>query len=183
MITSLLPPNSTDLERALEKTSASNFALPAEDVKEIWNPDTCSTDLLPYCAVNNGLNQWSDDWPENVKRQRISTAIEIARHQGTVKSIRDVVSAFGSAVEMREWFETEPRGKPRTFDLVLTVNSQSDASPSAKYVDDIVQAIVSAKPAAAQFLFTMGIDTAGQIGEIGFARPVISIHLISEDAR
>ncbi|MFT9180366.1 MAG: phage tail protein I [Zymomonas mobilis] len=182
MIPSLLPPNSTSLERAIEKTSARNFELPAEHIKEIWNPDACPTDLLPYCAVNNGLNQWSDDWPDNVKRQRIASAIEIARHMGTVKSIKDVVEAFGGAVVMREWFETTPRGAPHTFDLVLTVNSQSDAAPTAKYVDDIIRAIVAAKPARSQFVFTMGIDTAAQCGEIGFVRPVISAHLITEEA-
>lgn len=182
MIPSLLPPNSTSLERAIEKTSARNFELPAENVKEIWNPDTCPTALLPYCAVNNGLSQWSDDWPENVKRQRIASAIEIARHTGTVKSIKDVVEAFGGAVVLREWFETAPRGKPHTFDLVLTVNSQSDAAPTAKYVDDIIRAIVAAKPARSQFAFAMGIDTAGKIGEIGVVRPVISAHLITEEA-
>lgn len=182
MTQSLLPPNSTPLERALEKTAARNFDLPVENIKTLWNPDTCPTALLPYCAVNNGLRQWSDNWPENVKRQRIASAIEIARHTGTAKSIKDVVAAFGGAVVLREWFETTPRGDPYTFDLVLTVNSQSDAAPTAKYVDDIIRAIVAAKPVRSQFAFTMGIDTAAQCGEVGFVRPVVSAHLITEEA-
>jgi len=44
---SLLPPNATDTERAIEATTERTTDLPVP-LRTLWNPDTCPADLLPW---------------------------------------------------------------------------------------------------------------------------------------
>jgi phage tail P2-like protein len=55
------------------------------------------------------LDNWSTDWPESIKRERVRKAIAIARRKGTAQSVRTVVASFGGSVAIREWWQSEPR--------------------------------------------------------------------------
>ena len=180
-MTTLLPPNATALEKSLETVKSEAFGLPV-NIPSLWNPEKCPIELLPYLAWSMGLDSWSDSWPENVRRARVAAAIEISRHKGTAKSVRDVVASFGGAVVLREWFETTPRGNPHNFDLVITIDSQTAQAPTAAFVDAVIAEVARVKPVRSHFTFTQGIDTAAQAGEIGYLRPVVSAHLITEEA-
>jgi hypothetical protein len=54
------------------------------------------------------LDNWSTDWPESIKRERVRKAIAIARRKGTAESVRSVVASFGGSVAIREWWQSEP---------------------------------------------------------------------------
>lgn len=166
---SLLPPNATELERALEKVGMSLLDLPVP-IKTLWNPDTVSADLLPWLAWSLSVDSWMPYWPEVVKRNRVKTAIDIARRKGTAKSVRDVVQSFGGHVEIREWWQQEPRGVPHTFSLLLTVPSQGGQEATAQYVDDIIAEVRRTKPARSHFTFTQGVVAAGGVGVVAVAR-------------
>lgn len=168
---SLLPPNATELERALEQVGFSLLDLPVP-MATLWNPDTISADLLPWLAWSLSVDAWKPYWPEVVKRNRVKSAIDIARRKGTAKSVRDVVESFGGHVEIREWWQQTPRGVPHTFNLVLTVPTQGGQEASAQFVDDIIAEVSRTKPARSHFTFTQGIASAGGIGVIAVARPL-----------
>lgn len=173
---SLLPPNSTPLERTLESVT---LTLTAVDVplRTLWNADTISGEMLPWLAWSLGLDSWKTYWPNAVKRARTRQAIDIARRKGTAKAVHDVVAAFGGAISIREWWQTTPKGVPHTFDVVLTLSGHDGEEASAAYVDDVIAEIRRTKPARSHFTFTQGLQARGRIGLAAAARVVAYAHL------
>lgn len=167
---SLLPSNATELERAVEQASARMAELPVP-LRELWHPDTCPDNLLPWLAWSLSLDSWQPYWPESVKRARIRQAIEIQRHKGTTKSVREVVSSFGSALALREWWQLTPVGVPHTFEVVLTLGA--GVPNTAAYQQDIIGEIGRTKPVRSHFTLTIGLAATGGLGLHGAARPVI----------
>jgi len=169
-VRSLLPPNASHLERALEQVQA-RASLQAVPLRELWNPDTCPAYLLPWLAWTLSLDSWQPYWPEAVKRARIRAAVEIQRRKGTAKSVRDVVRSFGSSLALREWWQTEPKGEPHTFDVTLTLGG--GVPNTIEYQNDVIAEIERTKPVRSHFSFTLGLAATGGMGLGGAARPVI----------
>lgn len=167
---SLLPPNSTALERAVEQLQARSATV-AVPLRELWNPDTCPAPLLPWLAWTLSLDGWQPYWPESIKRSRIRMAVEIQRRKGTAKSVRDVVRSFGSSLALREWWQTEPMGEPHTFDVTLTLGS--GVPKTIEYQNDVIAELERTKPVRSHFSFTLGLAASGGLGLGGASRPVI----------
>jgi phage tail P2-like protein len=167
---SLMPPNATATERAIEQagTRFEDITLPH---RSLWNPDTCPAELLPWLAWALSIDSWKTYWPESIKRARIRTAMEIQRKKGTAKSVRDVVQSFGSSLALREWFQTVPNGTPYTFELILTTGT--NVPNTAAYQQDIVDEVSRTKPVRAHFTLTTGLAASGGIGLLAAARPFI----------
>ncbi|MCF3488772.1 phage tail protein I [Stenotrophomonas maltophilia] len=163
---SLLPPNATALERALEAADATALTMPMRH-GQIKDPWTCPAEFLPWLAWEMSLDTWDSAWPEHIKRQRIASAINIQRHKGTAGSVREVIESFGGSVVIREWWQQEPRGVPHTFELVLTLSGRPGADPSAKYVEDVIAEVTRTKPVRSHFTFTQGAEFAGQVDLVG----------------
>lgn len=155
-MSSLLPANATTTEKALEATTNRTTDLPVP-LRQLWNPDTCPADLLPWLAWAMSVDSWQPYWPEAVKRARIKQAISIQRHKGTAKSVRDTVASFGSSLALREWWEKSPKGTPHTFELTLSMGSSTPNT--AAYQQDIIDEINRVKPVRSHFTFTAGIST------------------------
>ena len=166
-MSSLLPPNATATEQALETTTKRTTDLPV-NLRNLWNPNTCPVQFLPWLAWTLSLDSWQPYWSEAVKRERIRRAVEIQRHKGTVRSVRDVVSSFGSYLAMRQWFETTPKGTPHTFEIVLTLGAS--VPNTAAYQEDIIAEINRVKPTRSRFTFTAGLSATGRIGLGGAIR-------------
>ena len=61
-MTSILPPNSTAPERAIE--SASSFVRDlVVPIRHLWNPETCPAAFLPWLAWSWSVDSWNPDWP------------------------------------------------------------------------------------------------------------------------
>lgn len=167
---SLLPSNASNLERQLEQSLARLGNLPVP-LRELWNPATCPEHLLPWLAWSLSLDSWQPYWPVAIKRERIKVAIEIQRRKGTTKSVRDVVSSFGSALALREWWQKSPMGQPYTFDVVLTLGG--GVPNTAAYQQDILNEIDRTKPVRAHYTLTLGLSATGGLGLQGAARPIV----------
>lgn len=76
----LLPPNATKAERAMEAVPARIDDIPAS-FRDLWNPRTCPINLLPWLAWAVSMDSWDASWPEHTKRARIAAmqAIEGCR--------------------------------------------------------------------------------------------------------
>lgn len=172
---SILPPGSTPLEKALEQVAAGLLDM-SVPIRSVWSPDDCPMELLPWLAWGLSLDNWSSDWPDAIKRARVRRAIAIARRKGTAESVRTVVSSFGGSVAIREWWQTEPRGEPHTFSLVLNLD-QADAPSSAAFVDQVIAEVRRAKPARSTFTFTQGHTAKADVGLIAAMRPTIHARL------
>lgn len=175
MTASLLPPNATAFERALELATARIADIDA-NLRKLWNPDLCPADLLPWLAWALSLDSWSSSWPDAVKRERVRRALEIARRKGTTQSVRTVVESFGGQVAIREWWQKTPAGTPHTFDLVLTLGSAT-APATAAFVDAVIAEVSRTKPVRSHFTFTQGFAAASRVGVLAAARPVIAARL------
>ncbi len=169
-MSSLLPPNATQLEKDAESISERLDALPV-DIRQLWNPDTCPANLLPWLAWALSLDAWKPYWPEAVKRQRIKDAINIQRHKGTAKSVRDVVEAFGAGLAIREWWDQTPAATSHTFEVALTIGGS--VPNTAAYQQDIIDEVTRTKPVRSHFTLSAGLSLSGGIGLQGVVRPVI----------
>jgi len=169
---SLLPPNASAQERAIELSTARAFVVGAP-LRSLWNPDTCPADLLPWLAWALSIDSWKDYWPEHVKRARVRAAIQIQRSKGTSRSVRQVVEAFGGQVVLREWWEHTPPKPPHTFDMVLTLTGEGGQVASAQFVDDVIAEVSRTKPVRSHFTFTQGANAQAGIGTVSAARVAV----------
>jgi len=98
MIASLLPPNRTPLETALEATIAERLALSAHLIAAVWNPDTCPAHLLGHLAWGLSIDLWDDALPETQKREVCRNALTLHSLKTTLAGIKAHVALVGSEV-------------------------------------------------------------------------------------
>lgn len=176
IVKSLLPPNATPLERAMEASTARLADVPVP-LRLLYNPDTCPIELLPWLAWHLSIESWKSYWSEEVRRARVRSAIAIHRQKGTAKSVKEVVAAFGGDIVLREWWQTTPMGDPHTFDLVMSLSGNDGQAATAEFVDDVIAEVVRTKPVRSHFTFTQGINASTQLAVVNVARPVIYARL------
>lgn len=90
----LLPPNATAQERAMEGATARVGAVPAP-LRELWDPDTCPEDKLAFLAWAFNVDEWDPAWTEADKRATIRQAVPVQARKGSVWSIRRVLANAG----------------------------------------------------------------------------------------
>ena len=154
---SILPPNATPLERAIEQAGARVDALPVP-VRDMWNPERCPAHLLPWLAWALDVEHYRADWPEAVQRRAIAASIRVHARMGTKASILRAFVALGVRAYIREWFEIG--GQPHTFDVTAFVNE--NLKPSGPVLDArvirLMQHVLDEyKPARSHYAFRVGI--------------------------
>lgn len=91
---SILPPNSTETEIALE--AAICVAGPdVTPVKTLMDPATCPAHLLPWLAWSFSVDVWDDTWPEETKRNVIAASPSVHRRKGTIGAAKTALVAAG----------------------------------------------------------------------------------------
>lgn len=176
-MTSLLPPNATDLERAVEMLIGARIDDIRVPLRDLWSAEDCPEELLPWLAWALSIDQWDPAWPNNIRRARVGAAIAIQRIKGSAQSIRDVVASFGGNVELREWFATTPPGIPHTFNLLVALGGQSAEVPSAEFIEAVIAEVSRTKPARSHFDFVLAVPMRGTIGMRAVARPMVFARL------
>lgn len=145
---SLLPPTSTDLEKALEQVAFGLTDLPTP-VRDVWSPDTCPIGLLPWLAWGLSVDLWDSNWSEATKRAAVADAIAFQRRKGTPASLRTVLERFDPLIGLVEWFEDRDTLAPYTFRLELPLAANSDVIYDEVLVEQILRDIASVKPVRA----------------------------------
>ncbi len=173
----LLPANATPFERAIEASVARISDVPVP-LRQLVNPDTCPPDQLPFLAWALSIDTWDSDWPDTIKRARVRSAIMIQRRKGTAASLRDVVTSFGGAVALREWWQMDPPGPAHTFSLVVSLDGIVRPEASAAYADAVIAEVARTKPVRSHFTFSQALSAAGAFGPVAAARPAIHARLM-----
>lgn len=93
-MSSLLPPNASNMERALEAAMARISDVPVL-VRESWNPDLCPVALLPWLAWAYSVDEWDPSWTEATRREVIRKAYDVQRIKGTIGAIKRALAAAG----------------------------------------------------------------------------------------
>lgn len=155
---SLLPLNSTQLERAIEVATDETTEVP---LRTLYNPDTCPAHLLYQLAWAWSVDRWDDTWPEEVKRSVIRSSFYVHAHKGTIGALRRVVEPFGYLIEVVEWFQTEPVGVPGTFALKIGV---SDEGISEETYQELTWLIDDARPVSRHLTgLAISLETQGNL--------------------
>ncbi|EGF93104.1 phage tail protein I [Asticcacaulis biprosthecium C19] len=181
---SLLPPNATNLERAL----AAAVQLPAlpSTMRDLWNPDLCPEALLPWLAWSLSIDNWNPAWSVAIRRERIRQAIALQRIKGTRQSVADAIAVLGGeVVDIVEWFDRDPAGTPRTFCLVLDLEDDEGSPPAPSYLLSILREASRTKPVGAHFTVTQKQKATAGIAFAAAARPTAYTRLsfeVPEDA-
>lgn len=118
MFKSILPPNATAPERALEEAVARISDVPVR-VRDVWNPDTIPLPLLPWLAWAFSVDEWSSQWTEQQKRDTVKSSLEVQKIKGTIGAVKRALSALGINIQVQEWFQLEPQGQPYTFRVYI----------------------------------------------------------------
>jgi phage tail P2-like protein len=137
---SLLPLNSTQLERAIEAADIEILDVP---LRTLYNPDTCPAHLLYHLAWAWSVDRWDDTWSEAVKRSVIRSAFFVHAHKGTIGALRRVVEPVGYLIEVLEWWQIVPEGVPGTFALKVGV---LDTGITEEMYQELERLIDDAKP-------------------------------------
>jgi phage tail P2-like protein len=119
-VDNLLPPNATPLERRLAEVGAAIASVPVP-VRDVWNPDTCPVEFLPFLAAAFSVDRWDANWTEKTKRAVIKASYFVHKQKGTIGALRRVVEPLGFLIRVLEWWETNPPGPRGTFRLDIGV--------------------------------------------------------------
>ena len=136
----LLPLNATDQERAISEAIGREAPVV---VREMWNPETCPTALLPWLAWAFNVDTWDASWTEAQKRGVIKNSVAVHKKKGTIGALRTALDGLGYDMDVNEWFKKAPIGDPYTFSIDLFVE-QVGIPTSAAY-DKIVEVANSVK--------------------------------------
>lgn len=132
-VTTLLPPNATELELAVEQAFSKRLGQINVSVKDLWNPSTCPDRLLTWLAWAMSVDNWVEAPPSLVfdhekltaaeqalydereaerkavfKKQReiIKHAFYVHKHKGTIGAIRKALESLNAGdIRVQEWFE------------------------------------------------------------------------------
>lgn len=167
----LLPPSATSQERALALATARVSDVPSP-LRQLWNPDTCPIEILPWLAWALSVDTWNPNWEEFTKRAVVSTAISTARIKGTRKAVSDALNALGAGVVLVEWFEKTPTGTPHTFTINIVAQDTSLEAQAS-----MVSEIERTKPLRSHYDIVFGVAGMGEINLCGALRPAVYTRL------
>ena len=122
-MTSLLPPNASELERNITRVGKAAFALPS--IRVIKDIAAVPSQFLPFIAWQRSVDYWDESWQEELKRKVIKESRDLHRLKGTPAAIKKALEPFGYEVTLIEWFNAEPNLVPGTFNLELNVIGKS----------------------------------------------------------
>ena len=155
---SLLPLNSTPLERAIEATFGEQTLIP---LRTLYDPDTCPVHLLLHLAWAWSVDRWDYRWSEATKRSAIKASFYIHKHKGTIGALRRVVEPLGYLIEIVEWFKTVPEGMPGTFALKVGV---LDTGITEEMYQELERLIDDAKPVSRKLTgLAISLETQGSL--------------------
>lgn len=114
----MIPSNWTQLEREMAEKTRRITEVPVV-IREVWNPWECPAGVLPWLAWALHVDDWASARTEEQQRAAIAASIEIHRHKGTAKAVRQALQAVGYDVEI-----DEATGIPYTFRIVLDISKE-----------------------------------------------------------
>lgn len=92
---SLLPPNTTPLERALAESLGSIGDLPTP-LRTLWDPQTIPAELLPYLAWALSVEEeWEFATTEQEQRDLVASSVALHRYKGTPYAVRQGLRSAG----------------------------------------------------------------------------------------
>jgi phage tail P2-like protein len=174
---SLLPPNATPVERALEATLARTDDLPIE-IGKLWNPDTCPAPLLPFLAWALSVDVWDAAWPEAIQRRVIANSPAVHRAKGTRAAVVAALDGLMVQAGITEWWQPGGSGVAGTFIIRAYASARwTDGAPLI--TPDLIVAIramvTASAPVSRPWTLQVGVAAAADIGAAAAFAPGLKI--------
>lgn len=113
----LLPANSSALERALDLGFGRLLERIDPPFPDLMNPAETPLAFLPYLGADRGVSEWSSEAGEAEKRLTVELAWPTARQAGTRKALENAAKGLQLRPEVRAWYEQTPAGQPYSFSV------------------------------------------------------------------
>lgn len=170
---SLLPPNATKLERALE-AGAARISDVSAPIDTLVDPLKIAAEALPWLAYGFSVDFWETSWSEAMKRRAVAESIAQHKIKGTRASVEHVLARIDDLARVIEAAEDPQRLVPHTFEvdlpLVTTAGAAGGARAGAAIVDDIIAQVSAVKPLREHLTVVQSVMLTGGVGVQGAAR-------------
>lgn len=130
----LLPQNATGFETALAEAVSRISDVPVL-IRDVWDPETCPENVLPWLAWALSIDQWNTGWTVAQKREAISSAILVQKFKGTTQAVHSALGAVDLDARVVEWHREQVPGVPYTYRLLI------DATSNAATIGEIFEAL------------------------------------------
>ncbi|MCP1454498.1 phage tail protein I [Pseudomonas kilonensis] len=154
---SLLPANSSPLERALDLGFAKLLDRVQPPFPELMNPSETPSAFLPYLAADRGVSEWNAGASDLEKRLTVSLSWQIQRQAGTRQALNHAVESLGFTPHVTAWYEQQPRAHPYTFDVQAIIGQDWSCGDHNR----LIQRINAAKSERDQATITLVHQTSG----------------------
>lgn len=154
---SLLPANSSPLEKALDQGFGQLLERVTPPFPELMDPTQTPAVFLPYLAADRGVNEWSATAAEAEKRLTVMLAWPTARQAGTRTALENAAKGLQLTPEVRAWYEQSPRGKPFSF----SIRAYSELPYSEEIDARLDRRLAEAKSERDIFTVTVGLSAFG----------------------
>ncbi|WP_105168532.1 phage tail protein I [Pseudoalteromonas sp. T1lg23B] len=174
----LLPSSASQLLQAL--TQLLTYPDKTELLHDIWHPQKCPAQLLPWLAWSLSVDDWNDAWSEKNKRQVIADAFEVHRYKATPYALKKALDSLGIETDIQEWWQSEG-AKRGTVIVHALVNQNLDSNEQGlltkAMLEQVKRIVDTAKRAAVHVEVQLGISLKESFGtglfsgaRIGLAR-------------
>lgn len=153
---SLLPPNATPAERALEDAMLSRIDLAAVGTQ--WNPATCAPEVLPFLGWGLAISHWDSAWTVEQKRVAVASAIPFHKIKGTRAAVEQVLARFHPLLTVTEARQANPPRAPHTFEVRAPALEIGADFLTAETAEAIIRDVAAAKPLRSHFDFVQTLE-------------------------
>ncbi|MFP3372430.1 phage tail protein I [Pseudomonas sp. SIMBA_068] len=153
---SLLPHNSTLLERSLER--AGELGVDPEIIRGVADSARCPPNFLPWLGWALKVEGWEAANTDAQRRALSHEAIPVHKTKGTVGAIRRVLKAVRVNAEFKDWHQI-PNAAPYTFQVTAWANENraGEGSIISKELGERLRALVdAAKNERSHYEFRLG---------------------------
>lgn len=167
---SLLPPNATEAERALEAALRIEIDLSAVPVMD--DPAACPENLLPFIAWELAAPRWDALWTEAEKRTAASTAIAENKRRGSRGAVEAVLATFSPDLELVEWWQSNAGDAPGSFQIRARHGVVPFEEMTAGAIEAMQRDIAVAKPLSRPFKIVQYTDGDAGLAIAAVVRPL-----------
>ena len=156
---SVLPVNSSPLEKALDIGFGKLLDRVAPPLPALMNPLQTPSEFLPYLAADRGVSEWDAQASESEKRLTVALSWQIQRQAGTPKALSHAVESLGFTPNISAWYQQRPTGMPYTFDVQAIIGRSWSSGDHNR----LIRRINAAKSERDQATITLVHETEGQL--------------------
>lgn len=156
---SLLPENSSRLERAFERAFLDLLGEIEAPFPMLLDPQKTPAEFLPYLANDRGVDEWKSDAHDQEKRSIVAAALPTKRLAGTREALMRAVESIGFSPAVRSWREGLPA---YAFTVVAQAPEEGEELSQARF-NRLIKRLSAAKAERDTFELIVETFTQGDV--------------------